>query len=341
MSIDNTPLDSGKRKSISMLLAAVPGLGAVGGHKYYLGQYRKGVVFTVLTLSSAFLFIPVVILQLIAWGTAIHYGTMKNRDFHERVIRGRGDHLVGNEINEHAQSGPTVLAETDAYYDFGELSSSFGGTNKGPLYVTDEELILGYSRTVPGGDVSRSIFEVLYGGAVRGLGRAIPGLGLVIAGVRWISAKLWRASESSPSVVQARAQNQSVVVPLHEIESVDNQLISDDEHHLRVGVDERHDELWIAPGSSPSAAGDPDETEQIKETLGEAVTAAKEQAKIETEDTIYCPHCGQENLSDSNFCQDCGEQLTVENPNKDDTSQGEQVSEPDAEVTQTKQNQDS
>lgn len=296
---NNNNIDSGKSRKMAIILASLPGFGAFGFHKFYLGQYVKGTLFIIVTIFT-FTGLPFA-LQLVAWASAIHYLVMDQRQFHARVIAGRGD-----EVDEElSRPGEGIEYKAQCFFDTGGLSASLGGASKGTVFLTDRELVLGHSRSVKSGNKLRTLWYIIYGAAVRGLGRAIPGLGLAIEGIAFVGRKLFKTATASLTIDVARDKAESIVLRLTDIDEVMLEDEDSDETYLRIRSDELPDDVWVALGNRPSKVGDEDDTIALRDEL----EAGIERAKSIQGDVIYCPNCDGENPSDATYCRHCEERL--------------------------------
>lgn len=309
---DDDNIDSGKSRKTAIILASIPGFGAFGFHKFYLGQYLKGALFIIATIFT-FPFLPLA-LQLVAWATAIHYLMMDQDQFHTRVIAGRGD-----EVDEElSRPGEGIEYKAECFFDAGGLTATLGGASKGTVFLTDRELILGHSRSVKGGNKLRTTWYILYGGAVRGFGRAIPGLGLAIQVIAFVGRKLFKTATASLTIDAARDKAESFVLRLTDIDEVTLEDEDDDETYLRIRSDELPDDVWVALGKRPSKVGDEDDTIALRDEI----EAGIERAQSVQGDVIYCPNCDGENPNDATYCRHCEERLD-DNATGNDLDAGE------------------
>ncbi len=290
--------DSGKRRLIALLLAALPGTGALGLHKFYLGHSLKGGGFALISLVT----FPVgtLAMQLLAWGTAVHYVGMGSRGFHDRVIASRG----GDEAS--VTTDDPIVDSAPGYFAVGRLRDSLRGAHTGTVFLTETDLVLGHRRTVKGGTTARTIRTVLYGGAVRGFGRAVPGLGLVLALLGILSRTLFRSVRAPLTLARARESDDSIIVPLADIESVAIEERGGDSHYVRITIADGTEDVWLVLGKAADQLGDADATQAFREQL-ETQVARATSAADSTE--IHCPHCGHANPADATKCQHCQEEL--------------------------------
>lgn len=263
-------LDSGKSHNTAFWMAAIPPIGGLGFHKFYLGQYKKGLLYLLLpafTLGSG-----VLVTQLIAWRSAYHYSLMSDSEFHRRVMASQGKELP-QELSPYEDE--QIVVEKKGFYEWDELPASLGGSSVGQVFLTNRELVLGYDRDVPGGASQTAVF-VAIDGTIRGLGRAIPGLGLLVALAVRIIKKIAGSSEVTLSLAEVRALPGSMMLPLDTIHSVTTVEIASGMYGLHIETTTEDAPLVLTLGESREKAGTRDEIEQFQTELESHLTSIHE-----------------------------------------------------------------